>query len=194
MALAFWKKKRSGPKACVFGVDGLPHTLLTRLMDDDVMPRAKEIFGADEAWPIGEMERRLGELLVGRKRLYYRFGLRPEQDALVLRVLTTLRRTQRAESIPALIADSGMLIHPLRLIKSEAEIALIRKAVRIAVEAFQRVIRETKVGMMEFEVEAMLHETYRSRGCDGPSFPTIAAAGANATAGCLQKIVSPPRR
>ncbi|MBN1826589.1 MAG: alkaline phosphatase family protein [Candidatus Eisenbacteria bacterium] len=45
MALAFWKKKRSGPKACVFGIDGLPQTLLARLMDGDVMPRAKEIFG-----------------------------------------------------------------------------------------------------------------------------------------------------
>jgi len=45
LALAFWKKRRSGPKACVFGIDGMPHTLLTRLMDQEVMPRAREIFG-----------------------------------------------------------------------------------------------------------------------------------------------------
>lgn len=44
MALSFFKKKKSGPKACVFGIDGVPNTLLVRLMDQGVMPRSKEIF------------------------------------------------------------------------------------------------------------------------------------------------------
>jgi len=43
---AFWKKRSSGPKVCVFGVDGMPHALLRRLMDQGVMPRARAIFGS----------------------------------------------------------------------------------------------------------------------------------------------------
>lgn len=42
---AFWQKKKSDRRVCVFGIDGMPHTLLRRLMDQGVMPRAREIFG-----------------------------------------------------------------------------------------------------------------------------------------------------
>ncbi len=41
--MAFWKKDR-GKKAFVFGVDGVPFTLITRLIDEGVMPRAAGIF------------------------------------------------------------------------------------------------------------------------------------------------------
>ncbi|MFH1679299.1 MAG: alkaline phosphatase family protein [Candidatus Eisenbacteria bacterium] len=44
---AFRKKRKGGPRVCVFGVDGMPHTLLRRLMDQGVMPRARGIFGND---------------------------------------------------------------------------------------------------------------------------------------------------
>lgn len=142
---------------------------------------AKEQFRADEASEIAALEDRLAELLSGKKRVFYRFGLNPEYDRLVLRVLTNLRRNQRPENNPFEITDSGRLLHPLRLVKSEEEILHTRKSVEIAVEAFRRVIRETRVGMYEYQVEAMVEEVYRFNGCDGPSFPTIVAAGANAT-------------
>ncbi len=44
MAFKFLKRGKSAPKACVFGVDGVPHKLLRRFMDEGVMPRAVEIF------------------------------------------------------------------------------------------------------------------------------------------------------
>jgi predicted AlkP superfamily phosphohydrolase/phosphomutase len=41
----FWKRKRDGRRVCVFGIDGMPYTLLRRLMDQGVMPRARAAFG-----------------------------------------------------------------------------------------------------------------------------------------------------
>jgi predicted AlkP superfamily phosphohydrolase/phosphomutase len=39
-------RKRARPRACVFGIDGLPHTLLRRLMASGVMPHANRIFAS----------------------------------------------------------------------------------------------------------------------------------------------------
>lgn len=44
MAGFFGKRNRSGPAAFAFGIDGVPHSLITKLMDEGVMPRASEIF------------------------------------------------------------------------------------------------------------------------------------------------------
>lgn len=142
---------------------------------------ALETWGADESFEISRLESALADLMVGKKRIYYRLGKNPEQDQLILRVMTHLRRNQRPENIPSVIMDSAELLHPLRLIKDEREIAVMRESASIAVRAFQHVMSEIKVGMYEYQAEAMLEEVYRFHGCEGPSFPTISAAGANAT-------------
>jgi Xaa-Pro aminopeptidase len=71
------------------------------------------------------------------------------------------------------------LLHRLRLEKSEAEIALIRHAIEITKDGFERVARFVRPGVNECEVEAeFAHEFIRQRGrfAYGP----IVASGKNA--------------
>jgi Xaa-Pro aminopeptidase len=71
----------------------------------------------------------------------------------------------------------------LRAIKSARELAAIRQAVRAAQRAFTAVLalgRGAWVGRTEREIAARLDYQMRLAGADGPSFPTIVAAGANA--------------
>ena len=68
-----------------------------------------------------------------------------------------------------------------RAVKDRSEVARIRKAAMIQQEAFRRVRRKLKTGMTEQHVAALLDYEMRTLGADGPGFPTIVAAGANAS-------------
>ena len=71
------------------------------------------------------------------------------------------------------------LMHTIRVVKSEAEVELIRKACAITKAGFERVARFVKPGVNECEVEAeFAHEFIRRRG--GFAYNPIIGSGANA--------------
>ena len=75
---------------------------------------------------------------------------------------------------------STPIMHHLRAIKSETEIALIRQACSITEKAFRRLLQFVKPGVMEYEVEAEIcHEFLRNRS-RGPAYSSIIASGVNA--------------
>jgi len=68
----------------------------------------------------------------------------------------------------------------LRLCKSAEEISMIGKAIDITKEAFLRVLKTTKPGMMEYEVEAEMTHEFIRRGASGHAYSPIVAGGENA--------------
>ncbi|KAH0657065.1 hypothetical protein KY285_031947 [Solanum tuberosum] len=75
-------------------------------------------------------------------------------------------------------------LHPIltecRVIKSDLELALIQYANDISSEAHVEVMRKTKVGMKEYQLESMfLHHTYMYGGCRHCSYTCICATGDN---------------
>ncbi|MPL94180.1 Xaa-Pro aminopeptidase [bioreactor metagenome] len=68
----------------------------------------------------------------------------------------------------------------LRLCKSSEEIEMIGKAIDITKEAFIRVLKTTKPGMMEYEVEAEMTHEFIRRGASGHAYSPIVAGGENA--------------
>ncbi len=71
------------------------------------------------------------------------------------------------------------LLHRLRVVKSDAEVQLIRRACAITKDGFQRVARFVKPGVTETEVEAeFAHEFIRRGGAF--AYPPIIASGKNA--------------
>ena len=75
-------------------------------------------------------------------------------------------------------ATSG-LVEGLRERKSEAEVALIRRAASIADDALGQVIENGLVGRTEREVQRALDQCAVGLGADGASFDTIVASGPN---------------
>jgi Xaa-Pro aminopeptidase len=71
------------------------------------------------------------------------------------------------------------LMHPLRAVKSDEEIKLIRRACDLTSAGFQRVARFVKPGVTETEVEAEFAHEFIRRGGDFAYWPII-AGGANA--------------
>ncbi len=71
------------------------------------------------------------------------------------------------------------LVETQRQVKSQAELELIAEAVRLNEEVFTRVYRQLRPGVSEQETAWQIEDTMRRLGAEGPSFPTIVAAGPN---------------
>ena len=72
-------------------------------------------------------------------------------------------------------------IASFRLIKSKEEIELIREAINITDKGIKELMKNSKAGMKEYELEAYFDFTLRSSGVTEYAFHTIAASGKNAT-------------
>jgi len=74
------------------------------------------------------------------------------------------------------VADA---LHEMRVIKSPAEIRLIKKAVEITVEAHKQAMRACKPGKYEYELEAELSYEFQRHGARYPAYTPIVGAGKN---------------
>ena len=81
---------------------------------------------------------------------------------------------------------SAPIMHQLRMIKSDIEVAQLKEACRITELGFRRALNFVKPGVTEYEIEAeFIHEFTRNRS-KGFSYTPIIASGANAI--CLHYI------
>ena len=134
-------------------------------------------YGADDAFPIDDIDEILPRLLEDRPRIWYSMGEYPAFDARVLRWLERLR-SRPAD--PSELVDLHPRIHEMRLYKSQAEVRMIRRAIELTERAHRRAMAACRPGLAEYEVEAeILYEIHRT-GCRTLAYPCIVAAGANA--------------
>lgn len=68
-----------------------------------------------------------------------------------------------------------------RAAKDPTEVRAIRRAISIQEEAYEQTLGGIEPGMTEREVAALLEYNMRTAGADGTGFPTIVAAGTNAS-------------
>ncbi len=142
---------------------------------------AKEQFGADEVYPIAELDEKLPQYLEKADRIYYRLGRDTAFNNKVLRhwqkQMATYAKTGYA---PMALEDPAPILHPLRQIKSAAELELMRTAAKIAVDAHNHAREYAKPGLYEYQVQAEIEHLFRQRGALSPAYPSIVASGANA--------------
>jgi Xaa-Pro aminopeptidase len=142
---------------------------------------ARERFAFDEAYSIGALDDKIVQLLENQPALHYPVGMDPEWDARVMRWLNAVRGKSRAGiTAPDRVQDVRTLIDDMRLIKGEEELALMRRAARIAAAAHRRAMQATRPGRREHEIEAELLYEFRRNGAQFPAYPPIVAGGANA--------------
>ncbi|HVP28755.1 MAG TPA: Xaa-Pro aminopeptidase [Myxococcota bacterium] len=139
-------------------------------------------FGADQAFPREELLAKIPGLLEGARRLFYVYGRDAAVDAKLVESLESMRLRSRTGVVPpAELVDPRSVLHEMRLVKSEAEIAVMRRAADVSREAHAAAARLARGGVMEFELEAALDHGFRRRGASGPAYSTIVGGGRNAT-------------
>ena len=142
---------------------------------------AKERFGADEAFVIGDLAEKLPDLLQNHRRVHYRLGLDRRFDERFLGALDRVRaRGRTGVFAPSEIFDPSVILHEMRLRKSVAEVETMRAAARITREAHESAMARAKPGMREYEIEALLLDTFRRHGAERPAYGSIVGSGPNA--------------
>jgi Xaa-Pro aminopeptidase len=140
-------------------------------------------YGADDAFPVGDMDDILPGLIEGRERVYYAMGRNMEFDRRVMQWVNVIRSKVRAGAHPpGEFLDLDHLLHDLRLFKSAAELRIMQRAGEISAEAHCRAMRFCQPGMYEYQLEAeILHEFHRN-GARHVAYNSIVGAGDN---GCI---------
>ncbi|HET9652831.1 MAG TPA: aminopeptidase P N-terminal domain-containing protein [Usitatibacter sp.] len=143
---------------------------------------ARESFGFDEAYPYGELDARLPDLLCDKAALHTPVGMDGAWDARIATWLNAVRaRVRTGVSAPAEIRDVRAAINDMRLFKDEHELAIMRRAAEISSAAHVRAMKTATPGMREYQIEAELIHEFCRNGARAPAYGSIVASGANAT-------------
>jgi len=141
---------------------------------------ACEIYGADDSFPISDIDDILPGMLEGCERVYYTMGAQPEFDQHMMHWVKKIRSMNRSGfRTPDEFVSLEHLIHDMRLYKSRAEIALHRKAMNVSVEAHKKAMKFVQADIYEYEVEAEILHHFQRNGMQ-TAYSSIVGSGENA--------------
>ena len=143
--------------------------------------------GALEGWPCDEsanienLADELTVLLCASTSVHHIPNLSADLDAIVESELSVQsRERQRSGSGPTASVDPRPLLAEMRLIKSAAEVELMRHAARISSAAHEQTMRMAQPGWGEAAVQGLIEACFTTNQSEW-AYPTIAAGGDNAT-------------
>jgi Xaa-Pro aminopeptidase len=141
---------------------------------------ACDTFGASESFVITELEKKLPDLLEGREEIHYCLGIDKAFDKMMLGAVNKIRgKIRNGMQSPVAFVDISHSIHEMRLIKSTAEINLMRQAAEISAQAHIRAMQICKPGINEYQLEAELTYEFQRRGARYPAYTPIVGGGTN---------------
>lgn len=138
-------------------------------------------YGADDAFPINDIDDILPGLIEGRERVYSAMGSNPEFDRHLMEWINIIRsKAHKGAQPPNEFIALDHLLHDMRLYKSAAEVKVMRDAAEISARAHVRAMRAARAGLHEFSLEAELDYEFRKGGAKMPAYGSIVASGRNA--------------
>ena len=140
-------------------------------------------FGADDSFPIDDIDDILPGLLENRDKVFYSMGRNPEFDQHLMNWVNEVRsKARNGVHAPGEFVNLDYVLHEMRLIKRAEEIKTMRKAARISCAAHVRAMQVCKPGKFEYEIEAEFLHEFRKNGSTYTAYPPIVGGGAN---GCI---------
>lgn len=141
------------------------------------LARARKEYGANEAYSIAELEKRLPDYLVNRRLCYY-LGDRDYHSKTLACINSHLSRLNiPLTEFPAELINT---LSEMRLKKSKAELACMRVAAEISGKAHIRAMQTCCSNQYEYQLEAEWLYAIYQQGCSALAYPSIVAGGANA--------------
>jgi Xaa-Pro aminopeptidase len=137
-------------------------------------------FGADDSFPIADIDEILPGLIEHRSQIFYAMGAHHEFDPHVVGWVNGLRAAARRHTaVHREFVALNHVLDDMRLYKSRAEQSSLRRSAQIAMGAHRRAMRFARPGRMEYEVMAEVLHEFRSHNAD-MSYTPIVGSGANA--------------
>jgi Xaa-Pro aminopeptidase len=145
-------------------------------------------YGADDAFPIADIDDILPGLLEGRERVYYAVGKDRDFDHRLMGWIDDIRGRARTGAIPpGEFIDLGHLLHEMRLFKKPGELQLMRRACQISAAAHKRGMLAVAPGVFEYQLQAEIEHEFAMAGASFPAYSSIVGGGVNA---CILHYVS----
>lgn len=142
---------------------------------------AVEAFGADQAFTVDEIDKTLPGILANRCEVHYPLATDDGLDQRIMRWLRAVRALARTGvSAPTTLVSSDQILHERRLVKSESELATMRRAAQISAAAHRRLLCRARPGMSEQQLEATFVNACAEQGARFQAYPPIVGSGANA--------------
>lgn len=140
---------------------------------------ARRRYGADDAFPIGDLDEILPGLLESRARVYHTMGQYHDFDQRVVGWVNALRAQARSGAHPPQeFVALDHVLHDMRLYKSRRELAIMRRSGAIAAGAHVRAMKFCRPGRTEYQLMAELVHEFGRHGADIAYHP-IVGGGAN---------------
>ena len=149
--------------------------------------KAKQVFEFAQTFDETELHRALFDAINNKQTLYWAQGDNLKADEIILALLSELRTgPKKGWNAPTQLLDWRPVVHNMRLFKSDAEIAVMRRAGEISAEAHERAMRfsakqiANQLPVFEYQLEAEIHHHFAMNGARHPAYGTIVGAGENA--------------
>ncbi|WP_396588222.1 Xaa-Pro aminopeptidase [Bermanella sp. R86510] len=142
---------------------------------------AIETLGVDSAFTIDELDNKLPELLADCKHVYAAWGHDAEHDQRFMQAINKVKlQARKGVTAPTNMQAIEPLLHEQRLIKSQAEIDLMRQAATISAQAHVEAMKAVKPGMYEYQLEGIIRNHGAQNGSRFDAYSSIVGAGENA--------------
>lgn len=128
---------------------------------------AKKCFDIDEVYEITELSSKIKEYIKDKKTLYYDFKL----DYSKVKVL------KRYSKEMGTFKNIALVVQKMRLIKSPAEVALIKKAISITKIAHHRAMKEAQNLQYEYQLQSEIEYVFKKNGAYSDAYTSIVASG-----------------
>lgn len=132
---------------------------------------ARDLFFAQQAYPVSDFEKVVGKLLASADAVYFRYGQNPAFDKRFKKVWKTKQIT---------LLNPKQILDEMRLFKSDEELKIIRHACEISALAHKQAMMACSPGMPEYKLQAIVEFVFNANGAVAPAYTSIVASGNNA--------------
>ncbi|KAJ8734511.1 hypothetical protein PYW08_013761 [Mythimna loreyi] len=139
---------------------------------------APKLFCVDEAQPVGQFGTFLNKMTQSTKPAVLWYNTESVAD---LEIQKAVQGALRGDNSNLTIADPQRALHFMRVIKSPAEIEVMKETCYIGSTSINMAMACTKSGISEHMIGAVLEYTSKIGGADHLAFPPVVAGGSRAT-------------
>lgn len=142
---------------------------------------AREHYGADAAYEVGELDDVLERMMIGREVIWYTSG-NDDFDSRMTGIINNARahRERMGGTVPSTIKDVSVPLGEMMLLKTGDQADSLRRACTMSARGHREAMRFASPDMYEYQVQAALEYYWRLEGSPRNGYPSIVASGANA--------------
>jgi Xaa-Pro aminopeptidase len=137
--------------------------------------------GTDLAFDVDDIHEELVDIIDGHEHIYFSLDAEPSIQSTINEALGECRNSpKQSKFAPSNVHDIQVILHAMRLLKSDAELSIMQRAADISAMAHVRAMLFSQAEKFEYQLEAEIHHEFAMQGARYPAYGTIVGSGENA--------------